>query len=464
MLFNSIHFILFFPILCLFYWIVPQVWKNICLLIISYWIYFNWNPALATLLLFGITISTFVVPIIVLRFPLSKKFYLSIGVLLSLWPLLFFKYYNFINRTVSDLLSSWGLSISFSSLDLLLPLGISFFTFQALGYMIDACSGKTSIEKNFIHYALFVAFFPQISSGPISKANELLPQIKTVRFFDENKVVEGLKLLLWGMFLKVCIADPAGVYVDSVYSNYDTLSGAICFLGSLFYSIQIYTDFSGYSLMAVGVAKILGFDIINNFKRPYFAVSVTDFWRRWHISLSRWLKDYVYIPLGGNRVSKVRNYFNILVTFFVSGLWHGANWTFIFWGLLHGLIQCIEKFLGLQSLEMNGIKKVRIFVTFFLINFIWVFFRMPTISDAFSFIAHIFLSWNKGEVLTINTMVWGVIGLLLIKEIRDEFFPKKFLVFNNSFRVVRWTGELAVLFLILLWGTFDAGQFIYVNF
>ena len=235
------------------------------------------------------------------------------------------------------------------------PIGISFFSFQAYGYLADVYYRRTDCERNLRDYALFISFFPQIASGPISKAKDLLPQIKSLKTFDADKATQGLKLLLWGLFLKVVLADRLGLYVDSIYDNYTYQTGFSLFVASLCYSLQIYGDFAGYSLMAIGVAKVLGFDLINNFNRPYFATSITDFWHRWHISLSIWLRDYVYIPLGGSRCSKLRTYWNIFATFLVSGIWHGANWTFIIWGIIHGVAQIAEKALRLQKYEGGGI-------------------------------------------------------------------------------------------------------------
>lgn len=229
-------------------------------------------------------------------------------------------------------------------------------------------------------------------SGPISKAENLLPQIKSERKFDYGKAVQGLKWILWGMFMKVALADRLGLYVDTVFNNYEYYSGVSCFFASICYTFQIYADFAGYSLMAIGVGRIMGFELVNNFRHPYFSASITEFCHRWHISLSTWLKDYIYIPLGGSRCSKLRNYWNIFITFLVSGIWHGANWTFIIWGVLHGLFQILEKILGLQKYDGKSSvhKTFRIFITFMLVNFAWIFFRMPTVHDAVEYIIRMF--------------------------------------------------------------------------
>ena len=388
---------------------------------------------------------------------------------MTLLPLLVFKYYNFINDGVFNLLSTVGLRFKLPGLNWAIPMGISFFTFQALGYMLDVYHQRIKAEKDFLTYALFVSFFPSIVAGPINKASLVLPQLKAMRpYFDYGKAVEGLKMLLWGMFMKVVVADRVALYVDTVFPSYMNYTGGTCFVASILYTIQIYADFAGYSLMAIGVGKTLGFELTENFRRPYFAVSVTDFWRRWHISLSTWLKDYVYIPLGGSRCSKLRNYWNIFVTFLVSGIWHGANWTFIVWGIWHGVFQIIEKALGQQKCEYGWFgKSVKIVITFLLVNFAWIFFRMSSLSDALSMIGRIFDNTLPSNVFlpSNSDVVFIVIGItiILLRDVRDEFFSETFLVVRNN-RFFNWITWLALMIIILLTGNFSADQFIYVNF
>lgn len=391
--------------------------------------------------------------------------------ILGLLPLLIFKYYNFINDSISEGLAAIGLHFSLPGLNWAIPIGISFFTFQAVGYMFDVYYGRIKAEKNLVDYLLFVSFFPSILSGPINKASLVLPQIKNLRpYFDYHKAVTGLKMILWGMFMKVVVADRVALYVETVLPNYMNYTGVTCFTASLFYTIQIYADFAGYSLMALGVGKVLGFELTENFRRPYFAISITDFWHRWHISLSTWLKDYLYIPLGGSRCSKMRNYWNIFVTFLVSGLWHGANWTFIVWGCMHGLIQIVEKALGIQKLKSSNrlVKLGRILVTFLLVNFAWIFFKMPSLGDAVGVISHIF-DIHQSMALEVTSkhifllMMAGTV-ILLFKDVRDEFAPNKLRLFESRYKAVRWLSYLAVIVLIMLTGVFDAGQFIYANF
>lgn len=306
---------------------------NAVLLVISYGLYLQWKPIYALILLW-VTAITFLSAKFkgVNNTELKDKRLLGGSIVLTLLPLFFFKYYNFLNVVLSDALSLFGIGNGLPGLNWAMPLGLSFFTLQAIGYLVDVYKGRIEAELNWWDYMLFVSFFPQIASGPISKAKDLLPQIKAKRQFDYNQCVEGLRWLLWGMFMKVVMADRVGIYVNTIFDNYVHQSGLSCFVGSLLYTFQIYGDFAGYSFMAVGVGKLMGFNLINNFERPYLSQSVTEFWHRWHISLSTWLKEYIYIPLGGSRCSKVRNYWNIFATFIVSGIWHGANWTYIVWG------------------------------------------------------------------------------------------------------------------------------------
>ncbi|MFQ7732128.1 MAG: MBOAT family O-acyltransferase [Bacteroides fragilis] len=310
-------------------------------------------------------------------------------------------------------------------------------------------------------------------SGPISRASDLLPQIKGKRTFDETQAVQGLKWLLWGMFLKTVMADRLGLYVDSVYDNFQYQSGFSCLVASFMYTMQIYGDFAGYSLMAIGVGKLMGFDLVNNFNRPYFAASITEFWKRWHISLTRWLTTYIYIELGGNRCSKLRQYWNIMVTFLVSGVWHGANWTFILWGLMHGLLQCAEKILGIDpkgkyaNLPLyRKLKPVRILITFLLVNIAWILFRLPSL-DVTKIVFGKILTWEgSGLFLPSNsTLGFMLISLTIVisKEICEEYFPGIRLFCNRS-TTVRWFSYLMVIALIMLCGVFDSSQFIYVKF
>ena len=471
MIYNSFNFIVLFPLIFLLYYIIParcQRGRNVFLLAVSYLLYLNWKPVYALILL-GVTLVTYYGARLIEKNE-RKKQIMVLGAVLSLLPLLFFKYFNFINEQVYVVLSALGLRYDLHGLNWAIPIGISYFTFQALGYLFDVYYKKIEAEKDFLTYALFISFFPSILSGPINKASLVIPQLKNMRpYFNYGKAVGGLKMLLWGMFMKVVVADRVALYVDTILPNYMNYTGVTCFAASLFYTIQIYADLAGYSLMAIGVGKVLGFELTENFRRPYFAVSVTDFWRRWHISLSTWLKDYVYIPMGGSRCSKLRNYWNIFMTFLVSGVWHGANWTFIVWGMCHGITQIIEKAIGQQKCEYGWFgKSIKIIITFLLVNFSMIFVRMPSLGDVCGVIAHIF-DVHQSMALEITSkhifvlMMMGTI-LLFIKDWTDEFAPNKLRLFENKNHIVRWGSYLSVIILILLTGVFDAGQFIYATF
>lgn len=471
MIFNSFNFIILFPLIFLLYYAIPVKYhkaRNLFLLVVSYLLYLQWKPTYALILL-GVTAVTYYAAI---KVESSKrpKTILTAGVLVAMLPLVFFKYFNFINDSISDALSVVGLNFHLVGLNWAIPIGISFFTFQALGYLWDVYYKRQEAERDFFTYALFVSFFPSILSGPINKASLVIPQLKSLRpYFEYCKAVGGLKMLLWGMFMKVVIADRVALYVDTVLPSYENYTGLSCFVASVLYTIQIYADFAGYSLMAIGVGKVLGFELTENFRRPYFAVSVTDFWHRWHISLSMWLKDYVYIPMGGSRCSKMRNYWNIFVTFLFSGIWHGANWTFIVWGCMHGVCQIVEKILGQQKCNYGTFGKgVKIIITFLLVNFAWIFFRMPTLEEACKVIARIFDPTLPMRLFlpSNSDILFTIVGvtMLLLKDFFDEYHPNRLIIFDNNKTYIRWGAYISVFIMIMLMGVFGADQFIYVNF
>lgn len=470
--FNSFNFWLIFPIIFGIYWLIPakyNSWRKVFLILVSYLLYMNWKPAFAIVLLF-VTLITYGGGYLlgIQQDTKKRRRFVWLFAVLGLLPLLTFKYYNFLNDSIAQGLEAIGLRFSLPGLNWAIPVGISFFTFQAVGYMLDVYHKRIEPERNIVDYILFVSFFPQVTSGPISKADELLPQIKNPHKFDYEQGKQGLKWLLWGMFIKLVIADRLGMFVDTVYANYIHYNGTTCFVASIFYTIQIYCDFAGYSLMAIGIAATLGFNLINNFKRPYLAVSVTDFWKRWHISLTRWLTQQVYIPLGGSRCSKAKNYLNIMITFLVSGIWHGANWTFIFWGAIHGLLQTIEKALGWQKYKgTNGfVRAGRICVTFLLVSFAWVFFRMPTIGESFGIIGKMFTSIGIPEMsdLGITSLFSILVGgfVLIFKDISDEFGILNYAFFSR--KGIQFLMYVVLFCFIIAFGVLDGGQFIYVSF
>lgn len=487
MVFNSLNFWFVFPFIFAIYWMVPRSHnkvRNAFLVLVSYLLYMNWNPAFAIVLL-GVTLLTYYGALLVERkAPPSilcsalhsdkKKVLCTTFALLALLPLLVFKYYTFVNDSVTAALETAGLHFALPGLNWAIPVGISFFTFQAVGYLLDVYHQRVTAEKSLLDYLLFVSFFPQVTSGPISTAKDLMPQIKTPHAFRFDQGITGLKMLLWGMFLKVVLADRIGIYVDTVYDNYVHCSGSVCFMASIMYTLQIYCDFAGYSLMAIGVAKMMGFDLINNFERPYLAASVTEFWKRWHISLTRWLTTHVYINLGGNRCSKARQYVNIMVTFLVSGLWHGANWTFIVWGAMHGFLQIIEKIFMGERLKaeqfqpvnrLTPLRAVRIFITFNLVSLAWIFFRMPTFTDAVSMIGRFFTSFAPFTLAPMDMLSMACLALslplLIGYDLLHEYWSGCRLLGCKTLQCVFYVLVTCLIFSI---GVLDAGQFIYVSF
>lgn len=385
-------------------------------------------------------------------------------VILTLLPLLFFKYANFFNTSLEDAFGFLGIRMELPGLNWFIPVGISFITFQALGYVFDVSRRVIPAEHVFIDHALFLSFFPQVVSGPISKAAELVPQFNKGKRFNYEDGIQGAKMILWGMVFKFVVADRLGLFVDTIFGAPDRYSGAVCLLGAFFYSIQIYADFAGYSWMAIGVARLLDIKLIDNFRRPYFSYSITDFWKRWHISLSRWLKDYVYIPLGGNRCSKPRTYLNIILTFLVSGLWHGAAWTFILWGLLHGFAQVVEKSFGWQKPKEDASRfssMVRVVFTFCLVSIAWVLFRSPSIPFFHHFLSHIVSDFGRLSLPGVGgaMVVMWFIGILVLtsKDFYDEFFQDKY----HPKSAIQFIVYSMLFCLVLGLGVLDGGQFIY---
>lgn len=330
MLFNSVGYAVFFALVFIIYWSVPNKYRYILLLVCSYYFYMSWNIKYVVLILLT-TIVSYISALLMERYQF-KKYILALNCLICLGVLFIFKYFNFFFESLNKLFSITGINRQPISLSLLLPVGISFFTFQTMSYVIDVYRGQIKAERNFCIYATFVSFFPQLVAGPIERPENLLPQFHSDKRFCYEKSVYGCRLIVWGLFKKIAVADIAARYVDSVYQSLDIYQGLPLILAVFLFSVQIYCDFSGYSDIARGSAALLGIDLIENFKSPYFSVSIKEYWRRWHISLSTWFRDYVYIPLGGSRCSGVKRSVNLLITFLASGLWHGANWTFFIWG------------------------------------------------------------------------------------------------------------------------------------
>lgn len=479
MVYNSFLFIWLFPIIFMVGNNLTVPYRKYFFLIVSYGIYIYYNKWMTLTLIAVSLISYFFAKYLEknqekdLRKDPDKKIYgkgtICAGVIATILPLVVFKYGHFISDE--------------NHFSIIAPLGISFFTFQALSYVFDVYRKKYPAEQNLSNYLTYMAFFPSMIAGPINRYDQLMPQLNTVQGFNRPLAEKGLKMILWGMFLKVVIADRLQLYIDPVFDGFLQESGSSLLMAAILYSIQLYTDFAGYSLMAIGAAATLGYNLKQNFHNPYFSIGITDFWHRWHITLAHWLRDYIYIPLGGSRCSKKRNYANILITFAVSGIWHGANWTFIVWGLLHGLFQVIEKILGLQkkesklsstdiessalkqryfSMKNRSIRLARIVLTFFLITFLWIFFRMNTIEDAWIVIEKIFTSQDMHFGIC-EKFIYVFIAIVFIKDLIDEIRPSCN-PFYHSKTWVRWATYLFIFTSILLFGVFDAGQFIYARF
>ena len=483
--FTSLNFLLLFPVICIMYYLIPYKWRWVYLLLVSYAFYLSWQPIYGVILA-GVTVLSYLTGLKIeeYRENIKKaKRWLTIGVVLTLLPLLLFKYYNFINDSIFGVLATIGWNLRLPELKLLMPLGISFFTFMAIGYVVDVYKGKCEAQHHVGQYALFLSFFPQVTSGPIGRAGQLLPQLKEPEPLKLENVSVGLKMMLWGYLMKLCLADRLGIYVDAVFSNVDHHNGTTYFLTSILYTIQIYGDFAGYSLIAIGAARIMGIRLMDNFRRPYFATSNQDFWRRWHISLSTWMRDYVYIPLGGSRVKESRHLFNIFATMLVSGLWHGAAWTFVFWGALHGIAQVIQTLWNKHVKQIRMGKVVKIILCFLFVNIAWVFFRAPDFGTAFKMVTGMFTSYGK-PFMDIPVLINGLLSLLIVfaKDVYDEIKESKT---NTDFKenplrpgfsdglggqklwrqgAVDITIIVFLAMYVLLFGVLDGGQFIYFQF
>lgn len=480
MLFNSIHFICFFPALICIYFLCPARWRWALLLAASYYFYMCWKVEYVGLIL----LSTGVDYWAALRMQAQperkkKKKYLYLSLVSNLGLLFAFKYFNFVNDSLRAVFDSFNVFYGVPAFDVLLPVGISFYTFQTLSYTIDVYRGRTQAERHLGVFALYVSFWPQLVAGPIERSGHLLPQFKRTYDFSYDRVRDGLARILWGFFKKVVIADRLAVYVNEIFNNPGSYDGATVLLGAYFFAFQIYCDFSGYSDIAIGSAKVMGYDIMENFKRPYYSMSVSEFWRRWHISLSSWFKDYVYISLGGNRVVKWRWYYNLFVTFLVSGLWHGANWTFVVWGALHGayLVGSIWTE-GIRERAMLGAglaqvpwlrdawKKV---VTFHLVVLGWIFFRANDVGDAFLLLGKV-ANLSFAEITFPILKGYWDLGLSFIFVI--VLLSVEYLVKDNKLEewlaqrsaAGRWLYYVLTLQAILWFGVFTSNEFIYFQF
>lgn len=467
MIFNSIQYILFLPIVFLLYWIMPHKWRNCLLLFASYYFYMCWNSLYAILIMFT-SVSTWGLALSMDdKTDKTRKSLLSLSVLLNLSILFTFKYYDFLMSLFADAAALLSVDVTPHKLGLLLPVGISFYTFQAIGYAIDVYRRDIQPERNLGVFALFISFFPQLVAGPIERATHLLPQFKEKKVFNYETFRNGLMIILFGFFLKLGLADRCAIYVDSIYNNIAQHNGGSYLLASLCFTFQIYGDFCGYSLIAIGSAKMLGYDMCSNFNRPYLSASITEFWRRWHISLSSWFRDYVYIPLGGSRCSTPRRNANLMATMLLSGLWHGASLNFVAWGGLHGLAMCIERLLGIEKSPSSKLMRIiRIASTFIIASFLWIFFRAKTLTEAVTIINGIFTDFGKPYIVWAHLLII-VVGLFMLI-LQEIIYEKGFHIssIQNIWlkRAIRYSFIVLIITFIMLFGVLNGDQFIYFQF
>lgn len=484
MLFNSLHFLFFFIVVTSLYFALPYNRRWLLLLISSCYFYMAFIPIYILILGFTIIIDYFAGIFIERGEGRLRKMYLILSLVANIGVLCTFKYFNFLNENFSCLLNGFGLATPIPYLSILLPIGLSFHTFQAMSYTIEVYRGNYKAERHFGIYALYVMFYPQLVAGPIERPQNLLPQFRTKFDFDYDRVTSGLKLMAWGLFKKVVIADRLAILVDSVYSNPMQYNSLSMIIATIFFSFQIYCDFSGYSDMAIGAARIMGFKLMKNFNRPYQSKTISEFWKRWHISLSSWFKDYLYISLGGNRVTIPRWYLNLFIVFIVSGLWHGANWTFLIWGAIHGLYLII----GLttknirsragQLLSLNKVPSLSILSTFTLVTIAWIFFRANTLENAIYIFKHIFTGLpnimkqiaNKTPILEpygfsdqdFVLSIVLILFLVLVHFIQSKRDIVGWLKAKPYY--YRWAIYYGLVLVILFLGVFENRQFIYFQF
>ncbi|WP_426059995.1 MBOAT family O-acyltransferase [Hymenobacter sp. B1770] len=491
MLFNSIHFLVFFPVVVGLYYSLPPRWRGPLLLLASYYFYMSWRAAYALLLL-GTTLVDYYSGYRMSQLPnkQARKPYLYLSLISNLGTLFIFKYFNFFRDAAGQLASALALPhYAGPTLELLLPVGVSFYTFQSVGYIIDVYQGKLEAERNLGRFALFVAFFPQLVAGPIERGGHMLPQFRRTHPFDYARIVSGLRLMAWGLFKKVVVADRLALFVNPIFNNpREHPEGPLLVLATLAFTFQIYGDFSGYTDMARGAARVLGFDFNLNFRQPYLSASVPEFWRRWHISLSSWFRDYLYIPLGGSRVGSTRAYANLLVVFLISGLWHGANWTFVVWGALHGLYIIASTWARpwrdtlAQRTGLAALPRLRrilgVLITFALVAYAWIFFRANSLGDAVYISQHLFSGWDHLTGRRLSTLLLEfsqhyrpellmaafATGFMLLVEyvLGRQPSPQGWLATRPV--ILRWSGYVGLVLLILYLGIFNSTSFIYFQF
>lgn len=482
MLFNSLSFAFFFPFVFFLYWFVAKgnfKAQNFILLIASYFFYACWDYRFLFLLIFSTALDYFSgLKIFHSKTKNVKKAWLLISVVINLGFLGFFKYYNFFIDSFAGVLQNVGFEPHLWTLSIVLPVGISFYTFHGMSYVFDIYNDKVVPRTNFVNYSVFVSYFPLLVAGPIERATHLLPQVEAPRIFQYSKAIDGLRQILWGLFKKIVIADNCATYVNMIFDNYGDQSGSTLVIGALLFAFQIYGDFSGYSDIALGTSRLLGIELLQNFSFPYFSRDIAEFWRRWHISLSSWFKDYLYIPLGGSKGGKLLRIRNTFIIFIVSGFWHGANWTFIVWGALNALY-----FMPLLLMEKNrnnmgtvaqgrilpSVKDIlAILSTFGLTVLAWIFFRSASVVDAFFYIKIIFSGtlFSIPSILSFEMLPLLVSILIFIGTEWLQRDKKHALQIDGVFKsnIVRWGIYILLVFIIYYVGNFGHHAFIYFQF
>jgi alginate O-acetyltransferase complex protein AlgI len=471
MLFNSFPFLLFFLGVTIAYYAVGHTWRWLLLLLASCYFYAFLIPGylLVLFLIIGIDFAAGV--LIESSEGKARSFYLGLSIVSNLGVLFLFKYHNFFVENLN--LISGNISsnpILFFTWKWALPIGLSFHTFQAMSYTIEVYRGGQKAERHIGIYALYVMFYPQLVAGPIERSQNLIPQFYEKKTINYDGIVAGLKFMLWGFFMKVVVADRLGIYVDYVFKDVAIHSRLALITATLFYTFQIYCDFAGYSLIALGSAKVMGFRLSDNFRRPYLAVSLRDFWQRWNITLSQWFRDYLYYPMGGSRVAVAKYVFNITVVFILSGLWHGANWTFIVWGLLHGFYILAGHLRRNRFPKLVFNRVVEIILTFLLVSFAWIFFRSQDIREAFILIKRIFdpktVRIIGGEFDERSLLIYSLTGIatVITVDVMSEYFPQKNILLHSRNGWIRMAGCVGLIVVIILFGVFDGSQFIYFQF
>ncbi len=479
MLFNSLEFAIFLILVFFVYWALPHRFRPLLLMVSSFYFYGRWNPVYL-LLIIAMILSSYGCARWIGRLKQRKetvkqqKLAVFLNCLVCLGLLTWFKYINFLIDSFRALMNAFGAGMSDFMIDVLLPVGISFYTFQTISYVIDVYREKLEPEKDIVRYAAFISFFPQLVAGPIERSTNLLPQLKEEKHFDYDEAVYGMRLMAWGFYKKLVIADVLVVYVDRVYGELHSHTGVDLLITSFFFMIMIYCDFSGYSDIAIGTARLFGIKLMKNFNSPFLSHSNEEMWRRWHISLSTWFRDYVYIPLGGNRKGRIRKYINIVVTFFLSGLWHGAAWHFVVWGTMQGVVQVFED-IGRKTL--TTLKKNRIFfvcsviftTVFFQVSV--VFFRAPSVSDAFYLLWHMFDGFGSAGYFTNHMQLWPLPAFIIAVSILILFAYDLASLKTDVIawvgtrpKLLRWAISLGILMMIILFKASDRTEFVYFQF